>query len=84
MAAILSRSQSVKSITVVNVLLVKINGFDFFTLGHYNNKWYINPLDVELIMFKGLRQVLEGFVVPMHEAACETGSQIPGALAGEI
>ena len=31
--------------------------------------------------FKGLRLVLEGFVVPMHEGACETGSQIPRALA---
>ena len=30
-------------------------------------------------MFKGLRPVLEGFVVPMHEGACETGSQIPRA-----
>ena len=29
--------------------------------------------------FKGLRPVLEGFVVPMHEGACETGSQIPRA-----
>ena len=28
---------------------------------------------------KGLRPVLEGFVVPMHEGACETGSQIPRA-----
>ena len=30
---------------------------------------------------KGLRPVLEGFVVTMHEGACETGSQIPRALA---
>ena len=30
-------------------------------------------------LFKGLRPVLEGFVVPMHEGACETGSQIPRA-----
>ena len=29
--------------------------------------------------FKGLRPVLEGFVVPMHEGACVTGSQIPRA-----
>ena len=28
------------------------------------------------IMFKGIRPVLEGFVVTMHEGACETGSQI--------
>ena len=28
------------------------------------------------LMIKGLRPVLEGFVVPMHEGACETGSQI--------
>ena len=32
-------------------------------------------------LFKGLRPVLEGFVVTMHEGACETGSQIPRALA---
>ena len=35
-------------------------------------------------MLKGLRPVLEGFVVPMHESACETGSQIPRALARGI
>ena len=34
--------------------------------------------------FKGLRPVLEGFVVPMHEGACETGSEIPRALARGI
>ena len=28
-------------------------------------------------IIKGLRPVLEGFVVPMQEGACETGSQIP-------
>ena len=27
----------------------------------------------------GLRPALEGFVVTMHECACETGSQIPTA-----
>ena len=27
-------------------------------------------------MFKGLRPVLEGFVVPLHEGACETESQL--------
>ena len=32
-------------------------------------------------LFKGLRPLLEGFVVTMHEGACETGSQIPRALA---
>ena len=31
------------------------------------------------VLLKGLRPVLEGFVVPMHEGACETGSQIPRA-----
>ena len=31
------------------------------------------------VIIKGLRPVLEGFVVPMHEGACETGSQIPRA-----
>ena len=35
-------------------------------------------------LFKGLRPVLEGFVVTMHEGACETGSQIPRALARGI
>ena len=35
-------------------------------------------------MIKGLRPVLEGFVVTMHEVACETGSQIPRALARGI
>ena len=35
-------------------------------------------------IFKGLRQVLEGFVVTMHEGACETGSQIQSALARGI
>ena len=29
--------------------------------------------------FVGLRPALEGFVVTMHEGACETGSQIPTA-----
>ena len=33
------------------------------------------------IIFKGLRPVLEGFVVTMHESTCETRSQIPTALA---
>ena len=37
-----------------------------------------------LQIFKGLRPVLEGFVVTMHEGACETGSQIPRALARGI
>ena len=34
--------------------------------------------------FKGLRLVLEGFVVTMHEGVCETGSHIPRALARGI
>ena len=34
-------------------------------------------------MNKGLRPVLGG-VVPMHEGACETGSQIPRALTRQI
>ena len=33
----------------------------------------------QAVTFKGLRPILEGFVVPMHEGACETGSQIPRA-----
>ena len=28
-------------------------------------------------LFKGLRPVLEGIVVTIHEGVCETGSQIP-------
>ena len=35
-------------------------------------------------VLKGLRPVLEGFVVTMHEGACETGSKIPRALARGI
>ena len=35
-------------------------------------------------MIKGLRPVLEGFVATMQEGACETGSQIPRALARGI
>ena len=34
---------------------------------------------VTFCMFVGLRPALEGFVVTMHEGACETGSQIPTA-----
>ena len=37
-----------------------------------------------MLLFKGLRPVLEGFVVTMHDGACETGSQIPRALARGI
>ena len=36
------------------------------------------------MLFKGLRPVLEGFVVPMQEGARETGSQILRALARGI
>ena len=35
-------------------------------------------------LVKGLRPVLEGFVAPMQEGACETGSHIPRALARGI
>ena len=37
-----------------------------------------------IISVIGLRQVLERFFVPMHEGACETGSQIPRVLARGI
>ena len=38
----------------------------------------INQMSLEMTAWvKGLRPVLEGFVVPMHEGACETRSQIP-------
>ena len=36
-------------------------------------------LRVEIFVIVGLRPALEGFVVTMHEGACETGSQIPTA-----
>ena len=35
-------------------------------------------------MFKGLKQVLEGFVVIMQEGACKTGSQIPRSIGQGI
>ena len=35
---------------------------------------------VKHVLFKGLRLVLEGSVVTMHEGACETGSKIPRDL----
>ena len=35
-------------------------------------------------IFKGLRSVLEGFVVTIQEGACKTVSQIPRALARGI
>ena len=38
-----------------------------------------NPYVYQLALFVGLRPALEGFVVTMHEGACETGSQIPTA-----
>ena len=41
------------------------------------------PVDMErkeCESIKGLRPVLEGFVVTMHEGECETGSQIPRDL----
>ena len=41
-------------------------------------------ISIDITLLKGLRPVLEGFVVPMHEGACETGSQIPRALARGI
>ena len=41
-------------------------------------KWRPSCLSLN-VLIKGLRPVLEGFVVPMHEGACETGSQIPRA-----
>ena len=41
----------------------------------------VNNYGKTLVLLKGLRPVLEGFVVTMHEGACETGSQIPRALA---
>ena len=40
--------------------------------------------DKNVNIFKGLRPVLEGFVDTMHEGPCETGSQIPRALARGI
>ena len=42
--------------------------------------WLVKLADEREFWIKGLRPVLEGFVVPMHEGACETGSQIPRDL----
>ena len=48
-----------------------------------SGKW--RPSCLGLNVFKGLRPVLGGgVVVTMHEGACETGSQIPRALARGI
>ena len=65
--------------------------FVFFAIMHFNglidsfryvyglhNERGVNTCEAAYIV-KGLRPVLEGFVVPMHEGACETGSQIPRA-----
>ena len=54
-------------------------------LGQCHGCWYPSSLCHQVIssqwywlpgMLKGLRPVLEGFVVTMHEGTCETGSQI--------
>ena len=59
---------------------------------HRNHEWlpphsrrFCGKHRVDVIaMVKGLRLVLEGFIVTMHEDACETRSQIPRALARRI
>ena len=57
-----------------------------FPISHcpYINQVYQTHMPVTVSKFKGLRPVLEGFVVTMHEGACETESQIPRALARGI
>ena len=49
------------------------NGIRLFQQKHIIERF----ITCELLV--GLRQALEGFVVTMHEGACETGSQIPTA-----
>ena len=49
-----------------------------------NVMWYDMKVRTYVVVFKGLRPVLEGFVVTMHEGACETGSQVPRAIARGI
>ena len=83
-----------------NALTTRMHGdyrpsIDIFFVG-FNAICYAflrnNPIYIEgrncsfstVPVFKGLRPVLEGFVVPMHEGACETGSHIPRALARGI
>ena len=41
--------------------------------------WHSVPTAAVYLWIVGLRPALEGFVVTMHEGACETGSQIPTA-----
>ena len=60
------------------VLLFRNLSIILFIGAKYNTKVY-NIHKIQDILFKGLRPVLEGFVVPMHEGGCETGSQIPRA-----
>ena len=60
------------------------SGSNMSSLVRDNHVWcvFYNAKDNRWI--KGLRPVLEAFVVTMHEGACETGSQIPRALARGI
>ena len=49
----------------------------------WNDKKFVSEkveyFDRLQMLIVGLRPALEGFVVTMHEGACETGSQIPTA-----
>ena len=73
---------------------IKNINFNFVSFLHIEMMWVDNIVlhgiqepvhsTVYHAMIKGLRLVLEGFVVPMQEGACETGSQIPKALARGI
>ena len=60
--------------------------FHLASLSEKWERWWINMAWRANLKntIKGLRPVLEGFVVTMHEGACETGSQIPRALARGI
>ena len=60
------------------------NAFSWMKMYEFHLKFHRSfYLTFQLTIFqhwlKGLRPVLEGFVVPMHEGACETRSQIPRA-----
>ena len=63
-------------IWIQNFSITKIQIYRLQNGGHF--------VQVRDKLIKGLRPVLEGFVVTMHEGACETGSQIPRALARGI
>ena len=54
----------------------------FADLVQYSNN--INIVNWKPSLYQGIKTGSGGFVVQMHEDACETGSQIPRALARGI